>query len=73
MGGLLIQNVANIQSVNAFLFISDNNIINIKCSIQETTIYTFSDKFNTESCINRYDKMRPLFFKIAHGSFKRVK
>ena len=33
----------------------------------------FSDKFNTESCLNRYDKMRPLFFKIAHGPFQRVK
>ena len=41
--------------------------MNINYSIPETTIYTFSDKFNTKSCLNRYDKMRPLFFKIAHG------
>ena len=47
--------------------------MNIKYSIPETTIYTYSDKYNTESCLNRYDKMRPLFFKIAHGPFQRVK
>ena len=36
--------------------------MNINYSIPETTIYTFSDKYNTESCLNRYDKMRPLVF-----------
>ena len=46
--------------------------MNINYSIPETTIYTFSDKYNTESCLNRYDKMRPLFFKIAHGPFKKM-
>ena len=49
--------------------IPDDNILNKNFSIRQTTIYTFFDKFNTESCLNRYDKMRPLFFKIAHGPF----
>ena len=30
-----------------------------------TCMYTFFDKFNTEFCLNRYDNMIPLFFKIA--------
>ena len=47
--------------------------MNIQYSIPETTIYTLSGKFNTKSCLYRYDKMRPLFFKIAHGPFQRVK
>ena len=47
--------------------------MNINYSIPETKIYTFSDKSNTKPCLNRYDKMRPLFFKIAHGPFQRVK
>ena len=47
--------------------------MNIKYSIQETTIYTFSNKLNTDSFLNPYDKMMPLFFKIAHGPFQRVK
>ena len=53
--------------------ISDKNIFNINYSILQTTIYTFFDKFNTESCLNSYDKMRPFFFKIAHGPFLGVK
>ena len=48
----------------------DNNILNINYSILQTIIYTFFDKFNTGSCLNRYDKMRPLFFKIAPGHFR---
>ena len=46
-----------------------NNIMNIKYSIQETTIYTFSDNFNKNSGLNRYDKMRPLFLKSHTGHF----
>ena len=47
--------------------------MNINYSVPETTIYTFSDEFNTESSLNCYEKTRPLFFKIAHGPFQRVK
>ena len=47
--------------------------MNINCSIQSTTIFTFSHKFNTESRIDRYDKMKPLFFKLAHGQFQPEK
>ena len=47
--------------------------MNINNSIPETILYRFSDKFNTEPCLNRYDKMIPFFFKIAHGPFQRVK
>ena len=50
--------------------ILDNNIPNINYSILQTIIYTFFDKLNTGSCLNRYYKMRPLFFKIAPGHFR---
>ena len=43
--------------------------MNINYNIPETTIYTFSDKFNTESCLNRYGKMRPLFFFKSHTGY----
>ena len=41
--------------------ISDNNTLNTNCNNLQTTIYTFFDKFNIGSCLNRYDKMKPLF------------
>ena len=36
--------------------------MNINYSIPETTIYKFSDKFNTVTRLTRYDKINPLFF-----------
>ena len=49
--------------------ISDNIALNTNYSILQTTIYAFSDKFNTKSWLNRYDTMIPLFFKITHGPY----
>ena len=54
-------------------YISDYTTHNINYSILQTTIYAFSDKFNTKSWLYRYDTMRPLFFKIAHEPFQGVK
>ena len=42
-------------------FLSDNYILNINNSILETTIYTFSDQYNTASCLNLYDKMIKMY------------
>ena len=52
-----------------------SQLYRIIISLTYTTVFDkpqymhFLDKFNTESCLNRDDKMRPLFFKITHGPF----
>ena len=69
---VLIVNKVSFESAKILLrsIFSDNNTLNINYSILQSTIYTFFNEFNTKSCLNRYDKMRPLFFKIAPGHFR---
>ena len=52
------------------LMISDNNILNINYSILQIIIIHIFNKFNKESCLNRYDKMRSLIFNIAPDHFR---
>ena len=45
-------------------------MLNINCSFLETRAYPFSKKFNKESSLYPYDKMRPFFFKITSKPFQ---
>ena len=53
--------------------ILDNNILKINYSILQTTISTFINKFSTDSCLNRYDKMKPLVFQNRTWAILRRK